>query len=155
MSELNTAAGESDVNTVKMLLDSNKYTHDQLSIALVYACVGIVGTYEMCNSIVQLLLSAGADVHIENDNCLQSACLNGHAEIVRTLIDAGADVHANNNAALRYAASNGDVFLRKPRESMQLGTSLKFTSGSNFWLDISQMLLDAGANADVLSVQTD
>lgn len=58
---------------------------------------------------VQAALSAGANVHANNDLALRTAALNGYLEVVRCLLDAGADIHELDGAALRWAAVQGHV----------------------------------------------
>ena len=57
--------------------------------------------------VVELLLEAGADVHVDNDYALKWASMNGYEGVVRLLLEAGADVHADNDLALGLASANG------------------------------------------------
>ena len=59
------------------------------------------------SEIVKILLSAGANVHADNDWDLYLASGNGHSEVVKILLKAGADVHANKDGALQWASGNG------------------------------------------------
>jgi ankyrin repeat protein len=59
--------------------------------------------------IVNVLVGAGADVHVRNDHALSEAAWCGHAQTVQTLLLAGADVHADEDKALRAAAWHGHV----------------------------------------------
>ena len=76
--------------------------------------------------VVKLLLSAGADVHAENDYALRLAAVYGHTEILKLLLSAGADIHANNNAALRLAAANGHTDIAKLLTEWQSQTKVNF-----------------------------
>lgn len=55
---------------------------------------------------VRALLTAGADVHAEDDMALRWAADYGQTEMVRVLLAGGANVHAENDDALRWAAWN-------------------------------------------------
>ena len=57
--------------------------------------------------IVEILLAAGADVHVFDDGALRWAAEEGHANVVKLLLEYGADVHALSDNALRLAANNG------------------------------------------------
>ena len=59
--------------------------------------------------LVELLLSAGADVNIDDGAALQWASYIGHAEIIKLLLEHGADIHSYDDAALRNSAENGHV----------------------------------------------
>ncbi len=55
---------------------------------------------EGADSLVEMLLSVGADVNARDENGqtpLMLAAAEGHTETVTALLDAGADVHANDN----------------------------------------------------------
>lgn len=52
-------------------------------------------------------LSAGADVHADQDRALRLASEKGHLEIVKCLLEAGANAHARRAHALQSAAKNG------------------------------------------------
>ena len=72
-------------------------------------------------TIVKLLLAAGADVHTHDDYALRLASMNGHPEVVKLLIAAGADVNAYEGWALMLASERG-------------------------YLEIVKLLIDAGAD---------
>ena len=63
------------------------------------------------DSTVSILLQAGANLNIQNDNgrtALHRAAYNGHNEVTTTLIKAGADLNLQNKdgkTALHYAAA--------------------------------------------------
>jgi Ankyrin repeats (3 copies)/Ankyrin repeat len=57
--------------------------------------------------VVALLIERGADVHAANDSALANASEYGHDNVVNLLIGLGADVHACNDYALRLASSHG------------------------------------------------
>lgn len=56
------------------------------------------------NSVLQLLLDKGTDVHHQDDAALQNAAGEGHVSTVQLLLNRGADIHANKDSALQYAA---------------------------------------------------
>ena len=58
---------------------------------------------------VRMLLDGGADIHAKDDNALRSSAWNGHIEVVRLILDRGADIHANDDNALYLAAKNGHI----------------------------------------------
>ena len=60
-------------------------------------------------AVVQALLNAGADVHAKDDEALLWASMNGHLAVVQALLTAGADVHANYDYALRLASEYGHL----------------------------------------------
>ena len=51
-------------------------------------------------------LSAGADIHAQEDRALRWAAERGYLEMVRLLLDSGADLHADRNRALRKSVAN-------------------------------------------------
>ena len=53
--------------------------------------------------IVKLLLEHGIDIHTSNNHALFRSVVHGHTDIVKLLLEYGADVHARNNQALRLA----------------------------------------------------
>lgn len=105
--------------------------------------------------VVRLLLSAGADVHADNDYALRYASENGHVEVVRLLLTAGADVHADNDYALRIASMNGHVGVVKLL--LEAGAdvhakdddALRWAS-ENGHVEVVRMLLEAGADIHAL-----
>lgn len=54
-----------------------------------------------------ILLQNGADVHINNDNCLLESAMKGKLNIVVALLNGGANVHVKDNLALFMAARRG------------------------------------------------
>ena len=58
-------------------------------------------------AVVQALLNAGANVHADDDEALRLASMKGHGAVVQALLTAGANVHAQNDWALRWASRNG------------------------------------------------
>jgi len=62
---------------------------------------------------VKAYLTAGADVHADNDLALAMAAENNHLEVVKVLLDAGADVYAQDGHALEWAVSGGNFSVVK------------------------------------------
>jgi ankyrin repeat protein len=57
--------------------------------------------------VIQILIDAGADVHVSNDCVINQAAFNGHIEVVRLLLAVGINPRAASDAPLRHAASHG------------------------------------------------
>ena len=57
--------------------------------------------------VVKYLIEHGADIHAQGDDALISASQNGHLEVVKYLMENGADVHAHDDQAVRWASSSG------------------------------------------------
>ncbi|KAJ3032715.1 hypothetical protein HDV00_007191 [Rhizophlyctis rosea] len=77
---------------------------------------------------VKVLLEAGADIHIAEDDCLGVAAEHGHIEVVKVLLAAGADVQAGNEKALVTAAMSNHI-------------------------SIVELLLEAGADVNAINAQ--
>jgi ankyrin repeat protein len=54
--------------------------------------------------VAKVLLDAGADVHKNNDDALDTAVCGNNIDVVKVLLDAGADVRANNDIVIKTAA---------------------------------------------------
>jgi len=59
---------------------------------------------ENAYDIVEILLKAGANVHVNNEFPLTYAVMHMHKDMVKLLIDHGADVHALHDYAIRVAS---------------------------------------------------
>jgi ankyrin repeat protein len=100
---------------------------------------------------VRLLLAHGADVdaaeHWHGQTALMWAALENHADVVQLLIEAGADVAARSTIHdwVKISYSEGNV--PKTRDLGGL-TALQFAAREGS-LEAAQVLLDAGASADV------
>ena len=57
--------------------------------------------------LIRFLITAGADVHADDDHPLWVAAYRGRAEVVRILLTAGADASARDSGAMRWARKNG------------------------------------------------
>ncbi len=62
---------------------------------------------EINNDIVKILLSYGADIHVDDDIALRSAITAENEDIVLILMIYGANVSAKNNSPIVLAAGNG------------------------------------------------
>lgn len=107
---------------------------------------------------VQLLLTAGVDVHVFDDNPLCKAAAHGHSAVVRTLLNAGADVHAKNDCALRYSASYGQlavvkVLLDAGADVHAVNDSALFYAHKHGHTEVVMVLLDAGADANRINFE--
>ena len=60
-------------------------------------------------AVVEALLRAGAHVHASNDWPVRIASENGHLVVVKTLLEAGAALHTWDDYALRLASYNGHL----------------------------------------------
>ena len=60
-------------------------------------------------SVVEYLVSKGADIHAGDDWALQMASYNGNLPMVEYLVSKGADIHALNNKALQLASLMGHL----------------------------------------------
>ena len=58
---------------------------------------------------VEILLAAGANVHVYNDDALRLAAARGHADVVKVLLEAGADPYVWDNYVFDYAGRLGYV----------------------------------------------
>ncbi len=61
---------------------------------------------------VIISLNIGANIHVNNDDALRSASMNGHLGVVKYLIELkpdGANIHADDDGALRLASMNGHI----------------------------------------------
>src|SRR5581483_11980040 len=58
-------------------------------------------------SVVQYLVSVGADVHADDNAAVGQASRFGHLSIVQYLVSVGADIQAIDNYAVRRASENG------------------------------------------------
>jgi len=58
--------------------------------------------------VVSLLLSAGADVHTDNDACIMHAFRAGRVDIMSVLFAAGADIDRNDDRLLELACERGE-----------------------------------------------
>ena len=100
---------------------------------------------------IRLLLAHGADVgaseHWHGQTALMWAALENHADVVQLLIEAGADVAARSTIHdwVKISYSEGNV--PKTRDLGGL-TALQFAAREGS-LEAAQVLLDAGASADV------
>jgi ankyrin repeat protein len=70
---------------------------------------------------VKILVSAGADIHANNDEAVRHASRNGHLDVVKYLVSVGANIHAEDDHALIWASERG-------------------------YLDIVKVFVSAGAN---------
>jgi ankyrin repeat protein len=102
-------------------------------------------------SMIQELLTAGANVHTQNDLPLGLAAKNGHFEAVELLLINGADVHGDDDYALRHAATNGHddivklLLMNKANVHAKNDEALRFAArdGRDIVVDL---LLAAGAD---------
>lgn len=101
-------------------------------------------------AVVKLLVSAGANVHVDNDDPLHLAAGNNHMAVVQYLLSAGADIHSANDYALRVAAGRG--YLEMVRYLLESGASVD--AGNNHALrraserghfSVVALLISAGA----------
>lgn len=114
---------------------------------------------------VELLLSKGADIHLQNDkqgNALIAAARNGRYKTVDLLLSKGAEVNAQNaeqGFALNAAARNGqrktvEVLLHKGADinarNDRHGSALN-AAARNGHLAIVELLVDKGANVNLSS----
>lgn len=60
-----------------------------------------------CTEDVHLLLAAGADVHVDDDELIGLASEDGYVDVVDALIVAGADVNASGGWPVKVATSAG------------------------------------------------
>jgi ankyrin repeat protein len=56
---------------------------------------------------VERLLDLGADIHVDSDNALCNAILNGHFNVVKALIERGANIYNVNKWILSDAKMYG------------------------------------------------
>jgi ankyrin repeat protein len=71
------------------------------------------------------ILGGAADIHVNDDNPLRWASMNGHLDVVKCLVSHGADIHVNNEGALRWASLNGHLAV----------VELLIKHGANFYAD--------------------
>jgi ankyrin repeat protein len=57
--------------------------------------------------VVQVLIEAGADIHMDDDRPIKHAASGGHTSVVQVLIDDGADICTDNHYPIRCAHKNG------------------------------------------------
>ncbi|KAJ3046002.1 hypothetical protein HDV00_003750 [Rhizophlyctis rosea] len=101
------------------------------------------------DQIVQLLLSAGADIHMADESPLRCAVEHGHDKVLRILLAHGADADAYEGAMLCMAASRGHVevvtTLLKAGDTLMLNEALCHASQMGR-LEVVKLLLKAGAD---------
>lgn len=90
---------------VKLLLEDGRInldTHGRKAIKK-SAAIGF-------DKIVQLLIEHGVDPSLSDNNCIKSACKNGHIAVVKVLLaDRRVDPTADNHVAIISSAENGYV----------------------------------------------
>ncbi|KAJ3041699.1 hypothetical protein HDV00_008786 [Rhizophlyctis rosea] len=100
---------------------------------------------------VQLLLDAGADIHINKDDALVNGAEGGHSEVVAFLLRAGADIHTQEDRPLRVAATSGStcivqVLLAAGSNSPPALTRALAGAAGNDHAKSIKVLVDAGAD---------
>lgn len=98
-----------------------------------------------------LLLKAGADLHVQEDIALRWAAKYGYHEVVKTLLKAGADVHAEDNESLCFAAKYGHLevvktLLKAGADVHAWGDYALYWAAANGYLAVVETLLKAGAD---------
>ena len=101
--------------------------------------------------VVKYLISAGVDIHTENDFILRQAAGWNHLAMVKYLIKLGSDVKAENNDALIQAASN--CHLDMIEYLISVGADIRArddyalkVSAFHGCLDVVKYLVEQGAN---------
>lgn len=83
------------------MLNGNKISRDNLNNMLII----MIKNENIKGSI--LILSKGADIHVDDNRLLKWASQYGHLEVVKFLISQGVDIHVSGDFALRFASLNG------------------------------------------------
>lgn len=105
---------------------------------------------------VKLLIRAGADIHIQNEDSLRWASTKGHLEVVELLVQLGADIHSLKDYSLREASRNDHLeivrFLLKAGANVHAEEDDAVRKASSRGhLEIVKLLIKHGANIHVLN----
>ncbi|KAK3238046.1 hypothetical protein CYMTET_51916 [Cymbomonas tetramitiformis] len=108
--------------------------------------------------VINALMGVGADVNLENRKGrtpLQEAARGGHLEVIKALVQAGCDIRTLSESemhiAMSRAVADGDVSMVEAlltAESSQAPLMIALDRGL---LDVARLLLEAGADANVLN----
>jgi serine/threonine-protein phosphatase 6 regulatory ankyrin repeat subunit B len=178
--DLITAAGRGDLPSVNALLKAGADVNDAKNTVSGSTTALMEASSKGHLEVVQSLLAAKADVNAtrghnstDGDTALALATRNGHLDVVQALLAAKADVNAGSIPALYVAAMVGNLDIvrtllaAKPdldwRDPMFGTTALmqalapfRFNSSnqlqpSNSRWDIARLLVEAGANVNVMT----
>jgi len=165
--QLITASEQGDIETVKALLKKDVYIHAQDGQG---RCALVAAAYKNNLEIVDLLISAGADVNMKDDT-IQSAYListmegYGYTELLKKTLKAGADVHctdSDNGTGLIRAADRGHVEIIKELLKTDirvnhinrigwtaLHEAVILGGGDKKHTEVVRLLVDAGADVNL------
>lgn len=104
--------------------------------------------------IAQLLVKAGADIHMDNDFALEHFTTQNCIETVKLLLENGANIHVGNDMPLRIACINGRFSIIKLL--LEYGANVRAIEGEflcsivdNGHIEIVRILLEHGINPNL------
>lgn len=153
---LQIASYNGSMESMKYLLEKGFDVHSQNDYPI-RAVLGfqleLLYKKENIREMFNLLVDYGADVHINNDELLYSACIHENKKIIKSLIDMNLNVNSRGSEILETVVNSGDTDLVSMILDAGANPSDRFSirlASIMCDIDILKLLINSGGNIEVL-----